>query len=73
MVSDGQVAESGASSSSWTRLLTIVVSSSPVPSNPETATMHASLASLAVVPGLQRCAKLIHFDGPQPSLPATLT
>ena len=55
--------------SRWTDLLTIVVSSSPVPSNPDTSTLRAGFESLRLVPGLPSCAKLIQFDGPQASLP----
>ena len=54
---------------SWTRLLTIIVSSSPVPSNPDTTTLQAGFRSLAITPGLPQCAKIIQFDGPQSSLP----
>ena len=64
-----QTAHMASSTPSWTRLLTIVVSSSPVPSNPDTTTLQAGFRSLAIVPGLSRCAKIIQFDGPQPSLP----
>lgn len=49
-------------------LLTIVISSSPVPSNPDTTTLQAGLKSLALVPGLSQCPKVLQFDGPQPSL-----
>ena len=52
------------------RLLTIVVVSSPVPSNPDTTTLRAVFRSLALVPSLTRCSKIIHFDGPQPALAA---
>ena len=58
-----------APSTPWYSWLTIVICSSPVPSNPETATLRAGLASLAIVPGLLRSPKLIQFDGPQPALP----
>ena len=51
------------------RLLTIVVCSSPVPSNPDTTTLRAVFASLRLVRGLPRCPKLVHFDGPQAALP----
>ena len=47
------------------QLLTVVVTSSPVPSNPATATLHAVFASLELVRNLNRCPKLIQFDGPQ--------
>jgi len=50
-------------------LLTVVVVSSPVPSNPDTTTLRAVFASLALVRGLPRCPKLVQFDGPQPALP----
>lgn len=50
-------------------LLTIVVTSSPVPSNPDTSTMQAVFRSFALVPGLLRCPKIIQLDGPQRSLP----
>ena len=55
--------------SAWWRALTIVVCSSPVPSNPDTSTLRAVMASLALVPNLPHCAKVIQFDGPQPALP----
>lgn len=55
-------------SDSVRRLLTIVVCSSPVPSNPDTATIRAIFASFALVRGLPRCPKLVHFDGPQAAL-----
>ena len=51
-----------------TTQLTIVVCSSPVPSNPETRTLRAVFTSLALVPALTRCPKVLHFDGPQPAL-----
>ena len=60
----------GNASEPWWRLLTIVVCSSPVPSNPDTGTLRASFESLRVVPGLLRAPKLIQFDGPQPALPS---
>lgn len=53
----------------WTRHLTIVVPSSPVPSNPDTATLEGVFKSFAVIRGLPQCAKLIQFDGPQKQLP----
>ena len=54
----------------WWRLLTIVVCSSPVPANPDTTVLRAIFAGLATVPDLPRARKLVHFDGPQPTLPA---
>lgn len=62
--------QQGSHAEPWWRLLTIVISSSPVPSNPDTATLQAVVASLAIVPELPRCAKVIQFDGPQRALPA---
>lgn len=53
----------------WWRLLTIVVVSSPVPSNPDTSVLRAVFAAYSRVDGLQRARKLIQFDGPQPRLP----
>ena len=50
-------------------LLTIVVTSSPVPSNPDTSTMRAVFHSFSIVPALSPCPKIIHFDGPQRTLP----
>ena len=50
-------------------LLTIVVTSSPVPSNPDTSTIRAVFRSFALVPSLVSCPKIIHLDGPQKSLP----
>ena len=52
------------------RLLTVVICSSPVPSNPDTRTLHGVFTSLAIVPALTRCAKVIQLDGAQPALPA---
>jgi hypothetical protein len=51
-------------------LLTVIVCSSPVPSNPETLTIRAVFRSLRLAPGLTSCAKIIQFDGPQAALPA---
>ena len=51
-----------------TKSLTIVVCSSPVPSNPQTHTLQEIFASLKVVPELNGCPKILHFDGPQPLL-----
>ena len=48
--------------------LTVVVCSSPVPSNPQTRTLRAVFASLAHVPELVNTAKILHFDGVQPLL-----
>ena len=53
----------------WWRLLTIVVVTSPVPSNPDTSVLRSVFAAYSRVEGLQRARKLIHFDGPQPRLP----
>lgn len=52
------------------QLLTVVVCSSPVPSNPQTDTLRATFRSLHRVTGLSSCPKVIHLDGPQASLPA---
>lgn len=54
--------------SEWWRQLTIVVPTSPVQSNPSTATLRAVFASFALVPELPRSAKLVQFDGPQREL-----
>ena len=51
-------------------LLTVVVCSSPVPSNPQTDTLRMVFRSLRLADGLTHAAKVIHFDGPQPGLPA---
>jgi len=61
---------SAASASDASQLLTVVVCSSPVPSNPQTATLQAVLRSLRRVVGLPRCQKVIQLDGPQRALPA---
>ena len=53
----------------WWEQLTIVVCSSPVPSNPSTVTLQRAFASFALVPDLPRAHKLLHLDGPQPALP----
>ena len=53
----------------WWEQLTIVVCSSPVPSNPSTAILQRAFASFATVPDLPRARKLLHLDGPQPALP----
>ena len=52
----------------WWRLLTVVIVTSPVPANPYTSVLRAVFAAYSRVEGLQRAQKLIHFDGPQPSL-----
>lgn len=52
----------------WQELLTVVVCSSPVPSNPDTSVLRAVFASLSIVAGLSQCPKIIQLDGPQPSL-----
>lgn len=54
----------------WWKALTILIPSSPVPSNPSTATLRAMFASFALVPNLPRASKLIQFDGTQDALPA---
>ena len=51
------------------RLLTVVVCSSPVPSNPQTDTLRAVFRSLRLAAGLAASPKIIHLDGPQPALP----
>ena len=51
------------------RLLTIVVCSSPVPSNPQTHTLRAVFRSLRLVSGLPKCPKIVQLDGPQKALP----
>ena len=48
--------------------LTIIVCSSPVPSNPQTRTLRAVFSSLSLVPALTHCPKVLHLDGPQPQL-----
>ena len=53
----------------WWRLLTVVIVTSPVPSNPDTSVLRTVFAAYSRVEGLQRTRKLIHFDGPQPRLP----
>ena len=53
----------------WWRLLTVVIVTSPVPSNPDTSVLRAVFAAYSRVEGMQRARKLIHFDGPQPRLP----
>jgi len=53
----------------WWQQLTIVVPSSPVPSNPATATLRTVFGSFALVPGLSRVSKIVQFDGPQRGLP----
>ena len=63
------VASSSADASYVSDLLTVVVCSSPVPSNPETQTIRAVFHSLSRATGLAGCAKIIHFDGPQAILP----
>ena len=50
-------------------LLTVVIVTSPVPSNPDTSVLRAVFAAYSRVEGLQRTRKIIHFDGPQPRLP----
>ena len=52
----------------WWSNLTIVVPTSPVPSNPSTDTIRAVFASFALVKGLPRARKLVQFDGPQRQL-----
>ena len=54
---------------SWTKLLTLVVCSSPVPSNPDTSVLRAVFASFRIVSGLPACAKVLQLDGVQPQLP----
>ena len=53
----------------WWRLLTVVIVTSPVPSNPDTSVLRAVFAAYSRVEGLLRARKVIHFDGPQPRLP----
>lgn len=50
-------------------LLTVLVCSSPVPSNPQTDTLRAVFRSLRLTRGLVHCAKLVQLDGPQAMLP----
>lgn len=52
----------------WAEHLTVVVVSSPVPSNPSTATLQAVFRSFSLVDGLPHCRKLVQLDGPQRSL-----
>ena len=63
------IASNNADASYVSDLLTVVVCSSPVPSNPETQTIRAVFHSLSRATGLAGCAKIIHFDGPQAILP----
>jgi hypothetical protein len=43
--------------------LTVIVTTSPVPSNPSTHMLQAVVESMALVPGLTSCRKLIVCDG----------
>lgn len=52
----------------WWDQLTIVIPSSPVPSNPSVTTLKAVFRSFANVPRLPEAQKLLHLDGIQPSL-----
>ena len=45
------------------QLLTIIVASSPVPSNPDTSTLRAVFASFRTVTDLASCPKVMQFDG----------
>ena len=53
----------------WWRDLTIVLTTSPVPSNPSTSVLEQVFQSFAKVPRLQEAQKLIHLDGTNPALP----
>jgi len=54
----------------WWNLLTLVITTSPVPSNPDTSVLRLIMSRWRLVPDLPRCAKLIQFDGANPRLPA---
>ena len=52
------------------QLLTVVVATSPVPSNPDTSTLKAVFASFKTVPDMAHCRKIMQFDGAQEQLAA---
>lgn len=48
-------------------LITVVLSTNPIPSIPETNYIYEALSSLYRIPALAKCKKIIVFDGIQPS------
>lgn len=64
---DGAPAEALADASQTAQRLTVVVTTSPVPSNPSTMMLEAVLASFKRVPGLAECPLVVVCDGFRPS------